>query len=213
MSILSKVFIILFTIPFPLFAQDIAVDKEIKFGIKLGANFANLNTKNTISNSNIVGVNSGILLQIPISKKINIQPEVCFMGNGAVLTFNNSEIIGAVKYGLSYLQVPVLIDYTLHKFIHLHAGPYVSYLLASDIKNNESNNLFNFETNIQNPDFNTFDVGLIGGASLHVQNISLGVRYNLGLLAVANNKTILSKQYDFANGSNRVASIYLCLVP
>jgi hypothetical protein len=213
MKIQNIILGLMLTSPISLVAQNIITKDKIQFGIKLGVNVATLNTKSTTTEESIIGINSGFMIRIPCRPQLAIQPELCFMGNGSLLTYNNDDIIGKVQYNLNYIQLPVLVDYTLNRYLHFQAGPYASFLLTSDVDNSSPSNIFNFEKNITYSDFNTFDFGFIGGTSLHYRDISLGFRYNLGLVKVANDKSILGKQYSFADGTNRVASVYIALIP
>lgn len=199
-------------LPNALQAQQSASTRKIDFGVKIGVNIAKLHASNTYSEKNIIGIYSGIFIRMPLYHNFLFQPELCFMGNGSELVYNNI-ILGAVKYNLSYLQLPILVDYKLFDYLHLQAGPYVSRLLNTDIANTKTNNSFNFEQNIAYADFNKYDAGLIGGASFHWKMLTVGARYNLGLVQAANEKSISGNNYSFANGTNRAASIFVALMP
>jgi Outer membrane protein beta-barrel domain len=212
MKYLIKLLPFLIALPLSTHAQKMFSHQKIDFGVKLGVNIANLSNSDAYTATSIIGVHSGLFLKIPMYKKFSFQPELCFMGNGSELVYNNI-ILGSVRYNLSYLQLPILVDYKIFDFLHVQAGPYISRLLTTKIFDTKTNNAFNFEQNLSDNDFNKFDVGLIGGASFHWQSLSIGARYNLGVLQVANDVSISGTNYSFANGSNRVASIFIALVP
>jgi Outer membrane protein beta-barrel domain len=199
--------------PVALMAQGVYPNSDVKLGIKLGVNFANLIGANSTSSKSIVGVNSGLVINFRINNTISFQPEICYMGNGSTLSLNNDVTYGSAKFNINYLQLPILMDYKLNRFIHLQAGPYVSYLLSANIENSLPLQSFDFKNNIHYSDFNKVDLGFIGGASFHIQDVSIGCRYNIGFLKVADDKTISGNQYHFANGINSVASIYMALTP
>lgn len=184
-----------------------------QFGIKMGANYSTIRTSNTIAENPIVDINSGLTLQFPILAKLAFQTELCYIGAGSKLTFNDDKIIGLVKYRLSYLQVPFNVVYTINRYVKVHTGPYAGVLIAASIKNGALGNEFDFEKNIQYADFEKIDLGWNAGFSLHYKIVAIGFRYNVGLTDVAAAKTIDANSFNFASGSNRVASVYLSLTP
>jgi hypothetical protein len=194
-------------------AQDMTSNINKQFGIKMGANYSSIRTSNTIAENPIVDINSGLTLQFPILAKLAFQTELCYIGAGSKLTFNDDKIKGSVKYRLSYLQVPFNVVYKINRFVKVHTGPYAGVLIAASIKNGASGNEFDFEKNIQYADFEKIDLGWNAGFSLHYKIVAIGFRYNVGLTDVASAKTIDANSFNFASGSNRVASVYLSLTP
>jgi hypothetical protein len=181
---------------------------DFKFGIKGGVNFSKINTENTSDNKALTGVNFGVFAKLPITSSFAIQPEMYFTTKGSELTYQNVFVDGTAKFDLNYIEVPVLAVFKITNNFNVQLGPYASYLLKANV-NNVSDVNFNFENNIDSGDFKKFDTGIAAGVEFEGKSFSLGVRYNLGLVTVGEEKTYFGTNYVFPDGKNSVLNVYL----
>lgn len=186
----------------------IQAQNNLKFGIKGGVNFANLNLNDIENNKEVTGVNFGIFAKLPISSSFAIQPEIYFTTKGSELTYQNVFVDGTAKFELNYIEIPVMLIFNLGQNFNFQLGPYASYLISSKVKNVSDIN-FNFEDNIDSGDFNKFDTGVAVGLGYDTKSIGFGIRYNLGLVTVGKEKTYLGTNYVFPDGKNGVINLFL----
>lgn len=181
---------------------------DFKFGIKGGVNFSNINTSNTSESKSLTGVNFGVFAKLPITSLFAIQPEMYFTTKGSELTYQNVFVDGTAQFDLNYIEVPVLAVFKITNNFNFQLGPYASYLLSSNVKN-VSDVSFNFENNINSGDFNKFDTGIAAGVEFEGKSLSMGIRYNLGLVTVGQEKTYFGTNYVFPDGKNSILNVYL----
>jgi hypothetical protein len=183
-------------------------NSKIKFGVKGGVNFNNINASNTKDNKVLIGFNLGVFVKLPITDSFAIQPEFFFTTKGSEHNYQNTFVDGTAKYELNYIEIPVMMVFNLTNNFNFHLGPYASYLVSSNVKNVQDIN-FNFENNIQSGDFNKFDTGIAAGLGFDGENLGFGVRYNLGLVTVGKEKTYFGTNYVFPDGKNGTINLYL----
>jgi hypothetical protein len=140
----------------------------VKFGIKAGLNYANLEGSD-IQTDAITSYHAGFVAEIKLLDKLSIQPELLYSTQGA--TYKNA--ITEFKNELGYLSIPVMAKIYLNKTISLELGPQASFLLSE-------RNAFDAR------DSNTFDFSVNGGLGLKItKSFFLQGRYNLGLTEVS----------------------------
>lgn len=193
-----------------LIAQDTETNKEykVKFGVKGGINFSNMNTNNVNDESVLTGFNLGVFAKHSINKHIAIQPELYFTTKGAKLTYNNALAIGTGKFNLNYIEAPLLVVVNLTDRFNIHGGGYVSYLINAKVSNESGPAGFNFENSLNKDDFNRFEGGLAVGFGVDLNPVSFGVRYNHGLTTVGKERNFTGTNYTFADGKNSVVNLY-----
>ncbi|MBN9383970.1 MAG: PorT family protein [Chitinophagaceae bacterium] len=143
---------------------------QIQFGIKAGANFANVS--NTPGSKTLVSFNGGALVKIPLVDALSLQPEVVYSGQGA--KFDGGKIT------LGYVNIPVLAKYTLPVGVFFETGPQLGILLSAKQKVDGGS-----DTDIKSS-LKSTDIAWAFGAGYVIPDINLGVdvRYNLGLTNV-----------------------------
>ncbi len=147
-----------------LFAQTSA-----KLGIKGGLNVANLDVKNVNTDARL-GFHGGLLAHIHLTPQWGIQPELLYSGQGMEENINDS------KWKLSYINVPVMIQYMFDNGFRLEAGPQIGFLVDGEIEGDNGS-----ELDITN-DLKTIDAGLgLGIGYLTYSGLGISGRYNLGL--------------------------------
>lgn len=201
-------FTIAFTLLFGLSQLSNAQTDNAKVGIKGGVNFSNLYTDQVDDNNVLTGFNVGLFAKIPVTEMFAIQPEFNYTTKGAKLTYKNTFANGAAKFNLGYLEIPVLAVINVTKNFNIHAGPYAGYLISANVKNDASNNSYDFENNFKADDFNRFDVGASVGLGIDLDSFSVGARYNYGLTNIGKERTFLGTSYTFPDAKNSVINVY-----
>ena len=151
------------------FAFGAANAQEVKFGAKAALNLSNV-TGDVEDNSMKVGFQIGGLVEIKISDKFAVQPELVYSAQGTKYDGD-----GNPKLNLDYLNIPVMAKFYVAEGFSLEAGPQVGFLMSAKVKTDAGDADFK--------DFvNSTDFGVNFGAGYDVtENINLGVRYSLGL--------------------------------
>ena len=115
-----------------------------KFGLKVGLNMANLNITPTdgvtpTENSTQMGIAAGICIQIPLSDKWYINPEVLYSQKGGSFNYNfthdypdnqRAEYATTNTLVLSYIELNPTFSFKASDKIALNFGPSVSYLIS-----------------------------------------------------------------------------------
>lgn len=144
-----------------------------KFGIKGGADMHKL-SGSSFKDEFTFGYHLGLFADIKLGSKLGIQPEVYFSQVNvdtssqfsSVYQFNN---VKDVK--LSYLNIPVLLNYYANSVITLQAGPQVGVMI------DKNKNLLNNGKDA----FKTGDFSMVAGLQLKFSKIRLYGRYVVGL--------------------------------
>jgi len=154
----------------------------LKFGLKAGANFSNLEGEN-ISGSTYTSFHFGAIIELKVLENLSIQPEILYSSQGTKV---NSDAFDDINY--NYITVPVLAKfYLISKKLSFEAGPQFSFLVNEDVANQ-------FEGE-------TFDFGVAGGLGLNVtDNIFLQARYIAGLTEASRNADVTNRVIQFSVG-------------
>tara|TARA_R110000868_G_scaffold63569_1_gene191755 strand:+ start:113 stop:685 length:573 start_codon:yes stop_codon:yes gene_type:complete len=156
------------------FAFGFSNAQETKFGVKGGLNLANL-AGDIENNSSKIGFNVGGFVEIKVSDKFAIQPELLFSTQGTKFEADGDDL----KFNLSYLNIPVMAKYYVANAFSLEAGPQIGFLTSAKVA-------LGSEKEDIKEDFESIDFGFNFGAGYDfTENLSAGVRYNLGLSNIA----------------------------
>ena len=183
---------------------------DVRVGFKGGLNLSNLYV-NDVDDENVrVGWHAGFYTQLFQSQVFTIQPEVNFSTKGSGITYVQGLTGNRYdqRFNLSYIDIPVLAVFKLGRAAEIHLGPYWSYLVHAEIKNNEGDPNNEFDTKDRD-NFDKWDYGLVGGIGFNLgEGAQLGVRYNYGLNEIARSAAM---KRVFGNAKNQVAQLYLAL--
>ncbi|WP_264534893.1 porin family protein [Flavobacterium sp. N1736] len=160
--------------------------QETKFGVKAGLNISNIGG-DVEDNSAIVGFHVGGFAEIKLSEKFAIQPELLFSTQGSKIEDSGENFSAEDKLNLSYINVPIMAKFYVAPKFSLEAGPQIGFLVSAKDKYKET---FDGETISSNEDvkdnFKSIDFGVNLGAGFDfTENLSAGVRYNIGLSNIA----------------------------
>jgi hypothetical protein len=104
--------------------------QEAHLGFKGGLNISQLHFGDgDIPSDSKVGVHVGVFAHIHASKTWAIQPELLYSLEGAQKVGNSG-----TNYSLSYLNVPVLLQYMFSNGFRLEGGPQIGFLLSAKRK-------------------------------------------------------------------------------
>lgn len=163
-------FAILFVFCFAINAQSQSTrsPEEVRFGLKVGANFATL-TGDTENVKSRTSLHFGGVVEIPISENFSVQPEILYSSQGAKDSNSDDEL------KLDYLNIPVLAKFYVAHGLSIEAGPQIGFLLsAKEEFDGESEDIKDF---IKGTDF-----GLSLGIGCRMATgLNFGARYNIGL--------------------------------
>jgi hypothetical protein len=147
------------------------------FGIKAGANFANLKASSGDDDESMdmkIGFHVGGFVNIPIGETFAFQPELVYSAEGAKESEDDDEL----KINLGYINVPLLLQYNASGFF-AETGPQVGFLLSAkskfDIGGDET------ETDIKDELKGTAFSWVVGLGFKTQSGFGVGARYNLGL--------------------------------
>lgn len=114
------------TLVFACFIGAVAYGQGISGGVKAGLNLANQTFSGngyTTSPSFLPGLHAGAYATIMFSEHFGLQPEVLYSGQGAKS--------GDQKYKVNYVNIPVLVRYSINDMWSLHAGPQFGVLTSA----------------------------------------------------------------------------------
>lgn len=182
-----------------------------RVGFKGGLNMSNLYVGDADDENARFGWHAGFYAQLLSTEAFAIQPEVNYSTKGTGITYayadaNNVMVDHDQKFNLNYIDIPVLAVFKLGRAAEIHAGPYWSYLVKAEIRNNDGDPNNEFDT-IDRKNFDNWDYGLVGGIGFNLgKGAQLGARYNYGLNKIA--ETAAAKRI-LGNSKNQVAQLYL----
>lgn len=167
-------------------------------GAVLGGNIANVSVDNLTTDSKF-NFTIGLFAEFMLSDKLGIQPELIFSGQG--FKFDEEDIIGSglfieLKQKLTYVNVPVLVNYYVVENFYLQAGPYLGFLTNAEQNVSGSLGILGGDNK---DSFESTDFGVSIGAGFKVEKFNLGFKYQLGM----------SEIQSASNMKNRVLNISL----
>ena len=179
------------------------VNAQMRAGVKGGLNVSNLYSDEISDENARYGFNAGVYGQVFSTETFAIQPELLYSTRGTKYE-SNGLIDQTIKFNLNYLDLPVLAVFKLGDAAEIHVGPYVGYLLHSNVST--SGDLGNGTDKIDRDQLKPFDFGVSGGFGLNFGPMQVGARYNLGLTKIADTDFARSVLGDAKNSN---AQLYL----
>ncbi len=190
------------------FAFGFANAQEAKFGLKGGLNLSTFTGDTDGLDLKLKpGFNVGAFVAVKLSDKLTFQPEALYSMQGTKIDefefeLDNAVYLAEAKINLSYINVPLMLKYYAAEKFNLEIGPQVGFLVAAktvaEVNGNEG------EEDVKDS-FESVDFGLNFGAGYDfTDNISAGLRYNLGLSNIAK-----TESGDDSKLNNSVLSISL----
>lgn len=144
---------------------------QISGGIKGGLNFANQEYSSdgfSISPDSRTAFHFGAFAVINFSDNLGLQPELLYSAKGSEFDISGTSF----EQKFNYLDVPILVRYSINEMISLHAGPQISLLMSAE--DDEGTDISDSVTGT--------DFGLSFGGQVDLpMGLVGGLRYNLGL--------------------------------
>jgi len=171
----SKKIFLLLLLAFP-FA---GLNAQIQFGLKAGFNIANVTGGGLPDAKTLLGFQGGGLVKIPLTDMLSLQPEAVYSIQGFKYPDSTSGI--SVNFKNSYINIPVLLTYTLPAGLFFQAGPQVGFLVSASAG---AGGVSISTKSI----FKSTDFSLAFGAGYNMtDNFGINARYHLGLTNIAVN--------------------------
>lgn len=147
--------------------------QKLDIGIKAGADLVKLESL-TFKEGFSFGYHLGAFAKIGVTKKLAIQLELQWSQVNVDTTASFSDVYqfnNLSKVKLSYLRIPILLDYKIFPMVSLQAGPQFGILM--------DNNL----TLLQNGQdaFKKGDFSMLGGVQVKLSKLLVYGRYAIGL--------------------------------
>ena len=160
--------------------------QEVKFGAKAGLNLASISGDDTGDLDGRTSFHVGGVVEIVISEKFSVQPELLYSAQGAKSTFEDSFEKEETTIKLDYINIPIMAKYYVTEGFSVEAGPQIGFLISSEAE-------YDY-TDKEDPEFNesgtedlkdeikSTDFGLNLGLGYKMDSgLNFGARYNLGL--------------------------------
>ena len=157
------------------------------------------------------GFNAGGFVRVPLTNSIAIEPELYVSTKGSSVIYNSLLLNGTANFNLTYMEMPVMAVFNMTRLVNLQIGPDVSYLINGQVKNLSNVSLFDFQQNLNVTNFNRLDAGIVVGVGLDVKSVTMGMRYNLGLIKVGKTQSFLGTSYTIPDAMNAVINFYLAI--
>ena len=147
----------------------------------------------SVHNAHNVGINFGGVLQIAITDKLMVQPQLLYSQLGSKITLSGNTATAAIAHKLDYLGIPITVKYNFTGNISAFAGPQISFLLRAKrnfvgddgMGTRETINI-NIKDKMKPMDF----AGLVGiEYTLPKQGLLFSAGFQIGLTDVAKTKT------------------------
>lgn len=163
--------------------------QEVRLGVKGGVNFATLKGDNLGDIKSRTGFHLGGLVEIPVTERFAVQPEVLYSAQGAEYRESGQE--GGVNYSyeyknkLDYISVPIMAKFYVIDGLAIEAGPQISFLTSSKSEYEGTMGGITVSGDSDLDDISTIDFSLGAGASYRLpMGVFFGARYNFGLTNV-----------------------------
>lgn len=197
-----------------------------RVGIKGGANASQFSDQKLSLNNQKVGFHAGVFVNVPLSNKISVQPEVLYNQMGAKTITSSSEItspttttktVSDVKNYLNYISVPLMFQFRPGSF-YMEAGPQFSYFLngknegettiTKTTGSSTSTETISNSGSVNKDIVRKFDIGLALGLGLDItHNLGINARYINSLTHTYNNYIMPGVEYN--SKTNRVFQLGL----
>jgi hypothetical protein len=157
-----------------------------RIGIKVGLNLADAKyeyTQTSISTSNLVGFQAGLIGELPLSDALYLNLAALFSQKGTKLSLLGME----VKFPVTYVEVPLNLAYKYDLGalkLFAQAGPYVGYGLSAKMTGSGLDETIDFGT--ETNQMKRLDFGANFGAGIEIGPVQVGANYGLGLANISN---------------------------
>ena len=146
---------------------------QFQFGLKGGVNFANISDAWGNTSSTQFNVNAGVFFHMPVARRVAIQPELYYSGQGDQFTGGNDH--------LNYLNLPILLKFSSRTGLYFETGPQFGFLVSAN--STYQGVTTDIKSDIASGDF-AWVFGL--GFKIPLSPVGIDLRYNAGLSNINN---------------------------
>ena len=159
-------------------AQTQDTRDQLKFGLKAGANLANVWDENDqdFQADHKLGFAGGAYLSIPLGTFIGIQPNVIYSQKGYQ---SDGRFLGqsyTVTRTSNFLDVPILFELKPSPFVTIVAGPQYSYLMSQEDKVISDNFSASEYEEFENDNIRKNTMGFLVGMDIHANQFVISPR-------------------------------------
>lgn len=175
--------------------------EKIQFGVKGGVNFTNMTSNDYLYDEKYkTGFYLGATVEIPLSKKLSIQPEIVYSSQGIkgkelvnwVFIVPGTMPVVYAEHKLDYIKIPVLAKLYFAKNFSFEAGPSFNFLV---------NDQFTSDVSKKSDLAEKFEFGGVVGLSYKVKsNFVVNTNYLIGFSNALKSPFENSKNYGFSVG-------------
>jgi hypothetical protein len=157
-----------------------------RFGIKAGVALANAQyeyTQTSISTSNLIGFQAGLIGEMPLSDALYLNSGALFSQKGTKLSLLGMEM----KFPVNYVEVPLNLAYKYDLGplkLFAQAGPYLGVGLSAKMKGSGYDETIDFGSGTDQ--MKRLDYGANFGGGIEIGAIQIGANYGLGLANISN---------------------------
>lgn len=171
---------------------------DVHFGFKGGYNLSSLGG-DVQNNKSISGFHLGGFVEIPVSQRFAIQPEVLYSRQGS--KFDYGYLNDDAKLKLDYINVPIFAKYYINEGLSVEAGPQIGFLVKGELDSN------NVDVDIKD-NLKTVDVALGVGLAYKLNSgLFFSGRYNFGLTNIGDDNSIYSAGLNKAKNNALQVSV------
>jgi opacity protein-like surface antigen len=144
-------------------------------GLKAGVNFAKVTKASNINAENSAGFHAGVFLAPKTKSVLGFRSELIYSRQG--YDFKSGTTTGSVK--LDYLLLPQLMEINITKYVALHIGAQMAFLLNAKADSSKPST-GNAQADKMIDLMNRFDYGAAAGLEFHpYKGMLIGARYNI----------------------------------
>ncbi len=182
-------------------AQEFGKNNEMSphFGFKIGANYSSVYHKQGVAfnETGKFGWAFGSFTDIPLSKKISVQPELMFSGKG----FKATGMLLGNPYELtrttSYIEAPVFIAVKASPLITFLGGLQLTAFLNKTDRFEQTKFSAQQKALLETDKIETFAFGLAGGVDVNVKDFVISAR--TGWALTGNNVDVTTNTLNYRN--------------
>ena len=153
-----------------------------KFGIKAGANFANVTNASSINSKNSTGFMAGGFFSKGLGKIISSNTELMFSRQGYSYKTNTN----TGKVNLNYILMEQMMGINITKFVKIQFGGLTGFLLNAKADSSSTQGSTNPSFGMMDY-MNRFDYGVAGGIEIYpYKGLMIGTRLNLSMGKIYN---------------------------
>jgi hypothetical protein len=167
-------------------------ESKVRFGVKAGANFTNMNfnrifdpPEDPVASSWKTGILVGLFMEVPVYDKFYIQPEYQYTQAGG------EDNTTGKSYKMSYLSLPVLLKYEIIEKLAIVAGPQFDLLIKAEEK-------FEGSKTVTTHDTEERSISIVGGLTFYpIKSMGLNARYIYGTNNIGLGQRSAVKEFKF----------------